>query len=59
MKASLELAFRFSRSQSPTGNACLWGCRLSLLAAEPLGATFPASGWKRDFKGVSAEVDTN
>ncbi|MEH1980622.1 MAG: hypothetical protein V7L27_15365 [Nostoc sp.] len=33
--------------------------RLSLLAAEPPGATFPASGWKRDFKGVSAEVDTN
>ncbi|MEH2100159.1 MAG: hypothetical protein V7K76_10335 [Nostoc sp.] len=36
MKASLELAFRLPRSQSPTGNACLWGCRLSLLAAEPL-----------------------
>ncbi|MEH1766359.1 hypothetical protein [Nostoc sp.] len=36
VKASLELAFRLPRSQSPTGNACLWGCRLSLLAAEPL-----------------------
>ncbi|MEH1766206.1 MAG: hypothetical protein V7L27_15890 [Nostoc sp.] len=29
MKASLELAFRLPRSQSPTGNARLWGCRLS------------------------------
>ncbi|MEH1769497.1 MAG: hypothetical protein V7L27_20585 [Nostoc sp.] len=36
MKASLEAAFRLPRSQSPTGNACLWGYRLSLLAAEPL-----------------------
>ncbi|WP_179067579.1 hypothetical protein [Nostoc sp. C052] len=30
-----------------------------LLAAEPPRAAFPASGWKRGFKGVSAEVDTN
>ncbi|WP_335221566.1 hypothetical protein [Nostoc sp.] len=36
LKASLELVFRLPRSQSETGNACLWGCRLSLLAAEPL-----------------------
>ncbi|MEH1765119.1 MAG: hypothetical protein V7L27_00090 [Nostoc sp.] len=42
-----------SRSQSPTGNAVLEAPPL-LLAAEPPGATFPASGWKRGFKGVSA-----
>ncbi|MEH1850624.1 MAG: hypothetical protein V7L11_02810 [Nostoc sp.] len=30
-----------------------------LLAAEPPGAAFPASGWKRDFKRVWAKVDTN
>ncbi|MEH2114005.1 MAG: hypothetical protein V7K39_16055 [Nostoc sp.] len=39
-----------SRSQSPTGNA--------VLEAPPRllspGAAFPASGWKRGFKGVSA-----
>ncbi|MEH1854252.1 MAG: hypothetical protein V7L11_21845 [Nostoc sp.] len=28
MKASLELAFRLPRSQSQTGNARRWGCRL-------------------------------
>ncbi|MEH2060517.1 MAG: hypothetical protein V7K97_31190 [Nostoc sp.] len=28
MKASLEPAFRLPRSQSETGNARRWGCRL-------------------------------
>ncbi|MEH1824920.1 MAG: hypothetical protein V7L22_06060 [Nostoc sp.] len=42
-----------SRSQSPTGNAVL-EAPTPLLAAEPLGAAFPDSGWKRGFKGVPA-----
>ncbi|MHC5928766.1 hypothetical protein [Nostoc sp.] len=53
MKASLELAFRLPRSQSPTGNAVLEALPL-LLAAEPPRAAFPAGGWKPGFKGVSA-----
>ncbi|MHC5857609.1 hypothetical protein [Nostoc sp.] len=53
VKASLELAFRLPRSQSPTGNAVLEALPL-LLAAEPPRAAFPAGGWKPGFKGVSA-----
>ncbi|MEH2112095.1 hypothetical protein [Nostoc sp.] len=40
------------RSQSPTGNARL-EAPPRLLAAEPPGAAFPASGWKQGFKGVA------
>ncbi|MEH2050633.1 hypothetical protein [Nostoc sp.] len=42
-----------SRSQPETGNAIL-KAPPPLLAAEPPGAAFPASGWKQGFKGVSA-----
>ncbi|MEH2461425.1 hypothetical protein [Nostoc sp.] len=42
-----------SRSQSETGNAGL-EAPPPLLAAEPPGATFPASGWKRDLKRLLA-----
>ncbi|MEH1856730.1 MAG: hypothetical protein V7L21_01675 [Nostoc sp.] len=42
-----------SRSQSETGNA-VKEAPPPLLAAEPRGAAFPARGWKRGFKGVSA-----
>ncbi|WP_269141612.1 hypothetical protein [Nostoc commune] len=42
-----------SRSHSPTGNAVL-EAEPPLLAAEPPGAAFPASGWKRGFKRVCA-----
>ncbi|MEH2043895.1 hypothetical protein [Nostoc sp.] len=42
-----------SRSQSETGNAVL-EAPPPLLVAEPPGAAFPARGWKRGFKGVSA-----
>ncbi|MEH1923738.1 hypothetical protein [Nostoc sp.] len=42
-----------SRSQSPTGNAVL-KAPLPLLAVEPPRESFPAGGWKRGFKGVSA-----
>ncbi|MEH2317379.1 hypothetical protein [Nostoc sp.] len=42
-----------SRSQSLTGNAGL-EAPPPLLAALPPGATFPASGWKRDLKGLLA-----
>ncbi|MEH2026749.1 hypothetical protein [Nostoc sp.] len=42
-----------SRSQPLAGNAVLEALP-PLLAAEPPGAAFPASGWKRGFKGVSA-----
>ncbi|WP_445628910.1 hypothetical protein [Nostoc sp. DSM 114167] len=42
-----------SRSQSQTGNAVLEALP-PLLAAEPPGAAFPASGWKRGFKRVWA-----
>ncbi|MEH1863378.1 MAG: hypothetical protein V7L21_36425 [Nostoc sp.] len=42
-----------SRSQSETGNA-VKEAPPPLLAAEPPRAAFPARGWKRGFKGVSA-----
>ncbi|MEH2372020.1 hypothetical protein [Nostoc sp.] len=42
-----------SRQESPTGNAVL-EAPPPLLAAEPPGTAFPASGWKRGFKRVCA-----
>ncbi|MEH1829824.1 MAG: hypothetical protein V7L22_31570 [Nostoc sp.] len=53
MKTSLVQAFRLPHSQSKTGNAVLEAPPL-LLAAEPSGAAFPASGWKRGFKRLLA-----
>ncbi|MEH2293990.1 hypothetical protein [Nostoc sp.] len=50
VKTCLEAAFRLSHSQSETGNDVL--APPPLLAAEPQRAAFPASGWKRGFKGV-------
>ncbi|MDZ8258854.1 hypothetical protein [Nostoc sp. ChiQUE01b] len=59
VKASLEQAFRYCLVPSLRLEMPLIEAPPSELAAEPPRAAFPASGWKRGFKGVSAEVDTN
>ncbi|MEH2362876.1 hypothetical protein [Nostoc sp.] len=57
MKGSLEAAFsRLSHYLVPSLRlgTPLIEAPPPFLAAEPPGTAFPASGWKRDFKGVWA-----
>ncbi|MEH2282152.1 MAG: hypothetical protein V7K90_12630 [Nostoc sp.] len=54
VKARLEQAFRDClEKKSLTGNAYVRAAA-SRLAAEPQSDAFPASAWKRGFKGVLA-----
>ncbi|MEH2240869.1 hypothetical protein [Nostoc sp.] len=50
--------------ETPSFPVSDWECKSKaalprIWEAEPQRKAFPASGWKRGFKGILAEVDTN